>query len=93
MCGRGSPSWTRRFGTSPALAALPGRFWFSLDDGRGDVSGLRADAGVQVLDDHTVALLLAGVDTGVRLSPDTARADAGHDRRPVPARSAKSTGG
>ena len=25
---------------SPALAELPGRFWFSLDDGRGDVSGL-----------------------------------------------------
>ena len=56
----------------PTLAALPGRFWFSLDDGRGDVSGLRADAGVRVLDEHTVALLLAGVDTGVRLSPDTA---------------------
>ena len=56
----------------PALAALPGRFWFALDDGRGDVSGLRADVGVQVLDAHTVALLLTGVDTGVRLSPDTA---------------------
>jgi precorrin-3B synthase len=56
----------------PVLAALPGRFWFSLDDGRGDVSGLRADAGVQVLDADTVALLLAGVDTGVRLSPDAA---------------------
>ena len=33
---------------APALAGLPGRFWFALDDGRGDVSGLRADAGVQV---------------------------------------------
>lgn len=50
----------------PALAGLPGRFWFSLDDGRADVSTLAADAGVQVLDDG-VALLLAGHDTGVRL--------------------------
>lgn len=53
---------------APALAELPGRFWFSLDDGRGDVSGLRADAGVQALGDGAVALLLAGLDTGVRLS-------------------------
>ncbi|MBS4730470.1 precorrin-3B synthase [Mycobacterium sp. SM1] len=51
----------------PALARLPGRFWFSLDDGRADVSGLGADVGVQVVDDG-VALLLAGRDTGVRLS-------------------------
>ncbi|MGN6335988.1 MAG: precorrin-3B synthase, partial [Mycobacterium sp.] len=28
----------------PKLAELGGRFWFSLDDGRGDVSGLSADA-------------------------------------------------
>lgn len=54
-----------------ALAALPGRFWFSIDDGRGDVSGLRADVGVQI-GDTGVALLLAGADTGVRLSPDDA---------------------
>jgi precorrin-3B synthase len=51
----------------PALATLGGRFWFSLDDGRGDVSGLGADVGAHVLDDHTV-LLLAGRDTGVRLT-------------------------
>ncbi|AQA04971.1 precorrin-3B synthase [Mycobacterium sp. MS1601] len=56
----------------PVLAGLPGRFWFSLDDGRGDVSGLRADAGVHALDDNTLALLLAGVDTGVRLGTDEA---------------------
>lgn len=54
-----------------ALAALPGRFWFSVDDGRGDVSGLHADVGVQV-GDAGVALLLAGVDTGVRLSAEDA---------------------
>jgi precorrin-3B synthase len=50
----------------PRLAELGGRFWFSLDDGRGDVSGLGADVGVHALDDG-VALLLAGRDTGVRL--------------------------
>jgi precorrin-3B synthase len=52
----------------PELAGLPGRFWFSLDDGRADVSGLAADAGLHVTPDG-VALLLAGRDTGVRLTP------------------------
>lgn len=54
----------------PVLAGLPGRFWFSFDDGSADVSGLRADVGVHVLDDGTPALLLSGTDTGVRLCPD-----------------------
>lgn len=48
----------------PRLAELGGRFWFSLDDGRGDVSGLHADVGVHVSADGPV-LLLAGRDTGV----------------------------
>lgn len=52
-----------------ALAALPGRFWFSIDDGRGDVAGLRTDVGV-LAGERDVALLLAGVDTGVRLPAD-----------------------
>jgi precorrin-3B synthase len=51
----------------PLLAELPGRFWFTLDDGRADVSGLGADVGAHVLDDG-VALLLAGRDTGIRLA-------------------------
>ena len=51
----------------PWLAELGGRFWFSLDDGSADVSGLGADAGVHVLDDG-LALLLAGRDAGVRLA-------------------------
>ena len=51
----------------PRLAELGGRFWFSLDDGRADVSGLGADVGVHALDDG-VALLLAGRDSGVRLA-------------------------
>ncbi|KAA0112336.1 precorrin-3B synthase [Mycolicibacterium sp. P1-5] len=53
----------------PELARLPGRFLFGLDDGRGDISGLGADAGVHVHADG-VALLLAGRDTGVRIAPD-----------------------
>jgi precorrin-3B synthase len=54
----------------PVLADLTGRFWFSIDDGRGDVSGLRADVGVQVVrgaSGEHAALLLAGSDTGIRL--------------------------
>lgn len=53
----------------PMLAQLPGRCWFSIDDGRGDVSGLRADIGVQLLDD-SAAVLLAGRDTDIRLPAD-----------------------
>ncbi|MGE2724891.1 precorrin-3B synthase [Mycolicibacterium pulveris] len=52
--------------TRPGLAALPGRFLFGIDDGRGDISGLGADAAVHFLGD-SAALLLAGRDTGVRL--------------------------
>lgn len=57
----------RAIQSEPALATLPGRFWFSLDDGRGDISGIDADAGAHARDDGTFALLLAGRDTGVRL--------------------------
>jgi precorrin-3B synthase len=55
----------------PALAGLPGRFLFSIDDGRGDVSGLAADAGIQVVGE-AAALLLAGRDTGLRFPPSEA---------------------
>lgn len=66
----------------PALAGLPGRFWFSLDDGRGDVSGIDADTGVHARDDGTYALLLAGRDTGVRLDAgDAVRTLTGIARR------------
>ncbi|GAA1544355.1 precorrin-3B synthase [Kribbella lupini] len=53
---------------SPRLAGLPGRFLFALDDGRGDLAAVGADVGVRVVGDQ-VALLLAGDDTGVRLTP------------------------
>lgn len=51
----------------PALAELPGRFLFTLDDGRGDVSGLGADVGAHMVDGGAI-LLLAGRRTGVRVS-------------------------
>src|SRR4051794_29635067 len=56
----------------PGLADLPGRFLATLDDGRGDVSGLGGDVGLLALADGTVALLLAGVDSGLRSAPDDA---------------------
>ena len=55
----------------PALAALPGRFLFGIDDGRADISGLCPDVGVHVLGDEA-ALLLAGRDTGVRTTVSAA---------------------
>lgn len=47
----------------PELAELPGRFLITVDDGRGDVSGLGGDVGL-----HGNALLLGGCDTGLRVS-------------------------
>ena len=60
----------RAIQAEPTLAGLPGRFWFSLDDGRGDISGVDADTGIHALPDGTCALLLAGRDTGVRVAVD-----------------------
>ncbi|GAA3408746.1 precorrin-3B synthase [Streptosporangium vulgare] len=57
----------RRLCARPALAALPGRFMFALDDGRGDVAGLGADAGILPTGPDEAALLLAGTDTGLRV--------------------------
>lgn len=49
----------------PALAELPGRFLFALDDGRGDVAGVRADVSLRAIDDRE-ALLSVGT-RGVRV--------------------------
>ncbi|WP_329080427.1 precorrin-3B synthase [Streptosporangium sp. NBC_01469] len=57
----------RRLCARPALAALPGRFMFALDDGRGDVAGLGADAGILPTGPDEAALILAGTDTGLRV--------------------------
>lgn len=51
----------------PELAALPGRFLFALDDGRGDVSGEDADVCWRAVDSSSGAVLLAGRDTGERV--------------------------
>jgi precorrin-3B synthase len=56
----------------PFLAALPGRFLATLDDGRGDVTGLGGDVGLLALAPDTVALTLAGSDSGLRAAPDGA---------------------
>ncbi|MGV9615796.1 precorrin-3B synthase [Nocardia xishanensis] len=53
---------------APRLAELPGRVLFTLDDGRGDVSALGGDIGVHAVGPHEFALLLAGTDTGVRVT-------------------------
>ncbi|MPY83773.1 MAG: precorrin-3B synthase [Actinophytocola sp.] len=54
----------------PELGALPGRFWFGLDDGRGDVGGAfddRVDVCWRAVDARRGSVLLAGADTGVRV--------------------------
>ncbi|TFV64094.1 precorrin-3B synthase [Geodermatophilus sp. DF01-2] len=56
----------------PALAALPGRFLATLDDGRGDVALLGGDVGLRALGPDRVALTLAGADSGLRTTPDAA---------------------
>lgn len=50
------------------LAALPGRFLFGLDDGRGDIVDDRIDACWLALTSEVGALVLAGADTGLRIS-------------------------
>jgi precorrin-3B synthase len=52
----------------PALAALPGRFLFAIDGGAGDVA-FSADVAALPVGDR-IAVLLAGRDVGLRVSPD-----------------------
>lgn len=52
---------------TPGLAALPGRFLFALDDGRGDLASAKADVAVRMLDGQQGELVLAGVATGVQV--------------------------
>ncbi|MEI4276921.1 precorrin-3B synthase [Klenkia terrae] len=53
----------------PALAELPGRFLVTVDDGRGDVTGLGGDVGLHAVAADAVALTLAGTDSGLRAAP------------------------
>ncbi|GHE44803.1 hypothetical protein GCM10017673_53660 [Streptosporangium violaceochromogenes] len=57
----------RRLCSRPGLAALPGRFLFALDDGRGDVAWLDPDAGILPIGADRAALILAGADSGLRV--------------------------
>jgi precorrin-3B synthase len=51
-----------RLCATPALADLPGRFLFTLDDGRGDLASLAADTGIRALGVSSAALLVAGAE-------------------------------
>lgn len=51
----------------PDLADLSGRFLFVLDDGRGDVAGLGGDVTALPVSADSVALLLGGIDSGLRV--------------------------
>ncbi|GHE12098.1 precorrin-3B synthase [Klenkia taihuensis] len=53
----------------PSLAALPGRFLVTVDDGRGDVHGLAGDAGLVAVAPDALALVLAGHGSGLRAAP------------------------
>jgi precorrin-3B synthase len=57
---------------APVLARLSGRFLFTIDDGRHDVTGLDGDVGLLGTGPDAVALFLAGVDSGLRTRPDGA---------------------
>ncbi|WP_412539692.1 precorrin-3B synthase [Longispora sp. K20-0274] len=61
-----------RLRATPALAELSGRFLFTLDDGRGDVVGLRGDVGVIPVTADEVLLPLAGADHSLCTTPDAA---------------------
>ncbi len=56
----------------PAMARLPGRFLFTIDDGRGDVIAARGDVGLYAVDGGTLALVLGGADSGLRVGPSEA---------------------
>lgn len=64
-----APSLDSLLCSIPELAALPGRFLFAFDDGRGDVAGEGADVCWRALGPADGTLLLAGTDTGRRVAP------------------------
>ncbi|MEU6562807.1 precorrin-3B synthase [Nocardia nova] len=57
---------------APELAELPGRVLFTLDDGRGDISGFGGDIGVHATGPGEYALVLAGRDSGARIPAERA---------------------
>lgn len=59
---------------SPRLAALPGRFLFVLDDGRGDLAEHTADLGLVTLDEESAQLRIGSTGWGDVVSLDDAAA-------------------
>ncbi|WP_068154975.1 nitrite/sulfite reductase [Rhodococcus phenolicus] len=47
--------------SEPGLADLPGRFLFAIDDGRGDVTGLRCDLSATALDAERMRIGIGGL--------------------------------
>lgn len=62
-----APGLDEALRAAPALAELPGRVLFTLDDGRGDISGLGGDFGIHATGADTYALLLGRRDSGIRI--------------------------
>lgn len=56
----------------PLLAGLPGRFLFCLDDGHGDVAGLRFDLGIVAVDTKTAQVVVGDGLTGPVVALDEA---------------------
>lgn len=56
----------------PRLAALPSRFLFALDDGRGDVSGAPFDLGYRAVDHDYGWALLGSQDLGIPVATSAA---------------------
>ena len=66
-----APQLDRGLCADPELAGLSGRFLFVLDDGRGDVAGLGGDVTALPVPGGSVALLLAGADSGLRVPAES----------------------
>lgn len=56
----------------PVLAALPGRFLFAVDDGRGDVIGSSFDVGLFASSTSSITVMAGGSDRGWTVGADAA---------------------
>jgi precorrin-3B synthase len=61
-----------RLCAEPELAALPSRFLFAVDDGRGDLSDMSFDLGYRAVDHDHGWLLVGGAGLGIPVSVDDA---------------------